>query len=600
MITGAEYIAAFLARVGSRHVFTLTGGAVAFMIDAVGRNPDLTLICMQNEQAAAMAADAVWRTSRRIGVTMATSGPGATNLITGIACSFFDSIPSLHITGQVNQRESSGMHGAAVRQSGFQETKIVEMVRPITKHAVLVRTTAELRDELARGYALATTGRMGPVLIDVPMDIQQELMEPDFSALDALSPRAAVSDGQAATVAADLAATLAAARRPVVLWGGGVGMAGVEAALAAWLRETRVPFVSSWAGLSAFDHDHPGFVGQIGVYGNRGANFVLQNADAVIVLGSRLDNRQRSGNPANFANGARIHVIDVDGEEIRKYGGGPYHGSQMDLALLPQVLDGLTAPAMAPDWLAYVAEMKAEYHGRETSTTAQRLNSLSPYEVVRKLNALIEEDAIIAADTGAAVCWLHQAFAVKRHTLFTAGGNSPMGYALGAAIGAKLEAPERQVISYNGDGGLQVNIQELQTISHLGLDIAVVVMNNGCYGIIKQFQDSYLDSRYTASRDGYSTPDFGRIAAAYGLAYARIERMEDLTPELLRQGAIVIDVALSEQTLIEPKLEMGRPINDQYPYLDEAAYERGNRYVTYKRPEAFAARVAADPVSPRD
>lgn len=584
MITGADYIAAFLARIGSRHVFTLTGGACAFMIDAIGRNPALTLTCFQHEQAAAMAADAVWRVDRRIGVTMATSGPGATNLITGIACSFFDSIPSLHITGQVNQRESSSVHGANVRQSGFQETKIVEMVGPITKYAVLVKTTDELRDALAKAYRIATSGRMGPVLIDVPMDIQQAMMEPDF--LD-LSAEAAVSPADQDEVVSALSATLQAAKRPVVLWGGGVAMAGAEAALSDWLHHSGVPFVSSWAGITAFNHGHPGFVGQIGVYGNRGANFVLQNADAIIVLGSRLDNRQRSGNTDNFACGAVVHVIDVDDEELKKYGGGRYRTNQMNLKSLPGVLENLAPVALDPDWLSYVAEMRAEYHGSEASSTAQRLNTLSPYEFVRKLSAIVEPNAIVAADTGAALCWLHQAFHVKQHNLFTAGGNSPMGYALCAAIGAKLEAPGRQVISYNGDGGFQVNIQELQTIKHLDLDIAVVIMNNGCYGIIKQFQDSYLGSRYTASRDGYSAPDFGKVASAYGLGYARVERIEDLTPDLFQRGAIVIDVILSEQTLIEPKLEMGRPINDQFPYSDADAYARGNRFVDYPRSDSL-------------
>ena len=591
-MTGADYIAEFLARVGSKHVFTLTGGACAFMIDAVGRHPDLDVICVQNEQAAAMAADAIWRVDRRIGVTMATSGPGATNLITGIACSFFDSIPSLHITGQVNQRESSAIHGANVRQSGFQETKIVEMVRPITKYAVLVKTVEELRDELAKAYITAMSGRMGPVLVDVPMDIQQAEIEPVFPSLtiasDAADPQLI---GDATKAVADL---LFNAERPVVVWGGGVAMAGVETELAEWLSNNHVPFVASWAGLSAFPHDHPGFIGQIGVYGNRGANFVLQNADAVLVLGSRLDNRQRSGNADNFAVGAKVHVLDVDGEEIKKYGGGRYSGTSIDLKALPSVLQALPLVKVGDVWRDYVSEMRGHYRGRETSSTAKRLNSLSPYEVVRRLSEIVAEDAIVAADTGAAVCWLHQSFHIKKQKLFTAGGNSPMGYALCAAIGAKLATPDKQVISYNGDGGLQVNIQELQTIKHLGLDIAIVVMNNNSYGIIKQFQDSYMDGRYTASQDGYSTPDFGAVARAYGLDFQRVEQMSDLTPDLFGRGPILIEIVLSDQTLIEPKLEMGRPINDQYPYLPHDEYESGNRFVAYPRPAHLHALVGID------
>jgi acetolactate synthase-1/2/3 large subunit len=582
-MTGAQYIAEFLARVSSDRVFLLTGGACAFMIDAVAEHPKLNYTCFQHEQGAAMAADALWRVNRKVGVTMATSGPGATNLITGIATSYFDSIPSLHITGQVNQRESSAFHGANVRQAGFQETRIVEMVQPITKYAVMVKSAAELREELAKAYSIATSGRMGPVLIDVPMDIQQAEVGEDVL----LPSRDLPTAEEPAKVLADLKQTLAEAKRPVVLWGAGVGLAGIERDVADWLRQSGLPFVSSWAGLSYFDHDHPGFVGQIGVYGNRGANFVLQNADAVLVLGSRLDNRQRSGNTKQFASGAIIHVVDVDKEELAKYRNDGYRVSHLGFTDLPDVLRRLDAQSPSRDWGDYVAEMKQRYYHKEISTSAARLNSLSPYDVVRQINEIIADDAIVIGDTGAAVCWLYQAFKVKRHTLFNPGGNSPMGYALPAAIGAKIDRPDRQVISYNGDGGFHLNIQELQTVRHNNLDIAIVVMNNGSYGIIKQFQDSYMQSRYSASRDGLSFPDFGALAAAYGLRYARVEHLEQLEPGLFRGGPIVIDVILSEQTLIEPKLEMGRPINDQFPYLSESEYVSGNRFVDYPRPASM-------------
>lgn len=588
-MTGSEYIAEFLARVGADRVCLLTGGACAFLIDAVARHPKLQYTCFQHEQSAAMAADAIWRVGRKVGVTMATSGPGATNLITGIACSYFDSIPSLHITGQVNQREGSAYIGANVRQSGFQETKIVEMVRPITKYAVMVKSAEDLIRELPKAYAIATSGRMGPVLIDVPMDIQQIEINSDVITAYPLpsSPTQSVTEASSA-----LTATLAKAKRPVVLFGAGVGLAGVEGALTNWLSKSKVPFVASWGGLTFFDHDHPGFLGQIGVYGNRGANFVLQNADTVIVFGSRLDNRQRSGNSKNFATDATVHVFDVDEEELRKYKNDGYRTSHIEFSSLPQILSQVAGPAPAPEWDAYTAEMKQRYFGKEVSTSALKLNSLSPYDVIRRMNEIIEDDAIVAVDTGACVCWVHQAFKIKKHTMFTAGGNSPMGYALPAAIGAKLTSPGRQVISFNGDGGFQVNLQELQTLKHHNLDVAVVVMNNGSYGIIKQFQDSYLNSRYSASRDGYSAPDFGKIAEAYGLRYARIERLDQITPDLFSNGPILIDVSLSEHTLIEPKLEMGRPINDQFPYLAEKEYAEGNRFVAYPRPEAVKKLVS--------
>jgi acetolactate synthase-1/2/3 large subunit len=579
-MTGAQYIAEFLARMGSDRVFLLTGGACAFMIDAVAQHPKIDYTCFQHEQGAAMAADALWRVNRKVGVTMATSGPGATNLITGIATSYFDSIPSLHITGQVNQRESSAFHGANVRQSGFQETKIVEMVQPITKYAVVVKSADELRKQLAKAYSIATSGRMGPVLIDVPMDIQQAEVGDDLL----LPSREYLTVEDPAKVLSDLRQSLTEAKRPVVLWGAGVGLAGIQRDVADWLEHTSLPFVSSWAGLSYFDHDHPNFVGQIGVYGNRGANFVLQNADLVLVLGSRLDNRQRSGNSRQFATGATVHVVDIDKDELAKYLHDGYRVSHFDFSRLPEVLKELDIQPPVREWSDYVAEMKERYYHKEVSASAARLNSLSPYEVIRRINETIAEDAIVIGDTGAAVCWLYQAFKVKRHTLFNPGGNSPMGYALPAAIGAKIDRPDRQVISYNGDGGFHLNIQELQTVRHHNLDIAIIVMNNGSYGIIKQFQDSYMNGRYSASRDGLSFPDFEALARAYGLRYARVEHVEQIEPGLFTGGPIVIDVMLSEHTLIEPKLEMGRPINDQFPYLNESEYASGNRFVSYPRP----------------
>ena len=583
-MTGAEYIARFLAETGCDQVSVLTGGACAFMVDAVARQPGMSYACYLHEQAAAMAADVRWRIDGKPGVAMATSGPGATNLITGIACSYFDSIPSLHLTGQVNQREIGAYGTAKPRQSGFQETRIVEMVRPITKYAVMARSTDELRQGLATAYGTAMTGRRGPVLIDVPMDVQQS----DAGTTLDLPVRSAPDSETPLAVAEALSATLANARRPIVLWGAGIGLAGAVDAVCDWLARTGLPFVASWAGLSAFDHDHANYVGPIGVYGNRGANFALQNADAVIVLGSRLDNRQRSGNPRNFAIGAAVHVIDVDPEELRKYHSDGYRTSLLDFAWLAEVLAATVVPAPNEAWSSYVREMKDRYFGRERSTSAIRLNTLSPYDVVRRMNEVIERDAIVVGDTGAAVCWLYQAFKVKRHRLVSAGGNSPMGYALPAAIGAKLAAPARQVIAYNGDGGFQLNIQELQTLKHLDLDLAIVVMNNCGYGIIRQFQDSYLGGRYHASRDGYSAPDFGRVAQAYGFGYSKVERLEQITPALFNgKGPSLLEVVLSPDTLIEPKLEMGRPINDQFPYLPDDEYAAANRFVAYPRPGAL-------------
>ena len=580
-MNGAEYIAEFLSRVGSDKVFLLTGGACAFLVDAVARHPRMRYICCQGEQSAAMAADAIWRVSGKVGVAMATSGPGAMNLITGIASSFFDSIPSIHITGQVNMRESAIFLGAAVRQAGFQETKIVEMVRPITKYAVMVRSGEELRRELPKAYEIATSGRMGPVLIDVPMNVQQEEMGTDIHPL----PTRGVAPPVPREIRDRLATFLAGGTRPVVLFGGGVGLANVHDEVARWLADVGVPFVSSWAGMTYFDHSQSaGYCGQIGVYGNRGANFILQNADRVLVLGSRLDNRQRSGNTRNFVPGAEVLVFDVDEEELKKYKVDGYQTASIDFRNLPEVLSTVKRIPMSNEWLSYVAEMRSRFLGAEVSEYARRRNSLSPYDVFRRVNECIASDAVVIGDTGASVCWLHQAFRRTKHTLFTSGGNSPMGYALPAAVGAQIARPDRQVVSISGDGGFQLNLQELQTVSQLKLPIVMIIMNNGGYGIIRQFQDSYLGSRYSASSDGYSAPDFRKIADAYEIDYKKIESIDDLTEDIFNATRpVIIDVVIDQNTLIEPKLEMGRPINDQFPYLDDEDFSSCNRFVSFAR-----------------
>ncbi len=584
-MTGAEYIAQFLHKMNMDKVFLLTGGACAFMIDAVAKHPGLSYYCVMHEQSAAMAADAIWRTTRnKVGVTMATSGPGATNLITGIACSYFDSIPTLHITGQVNMRESADFIGVNVRQIGFQETNIVDMVRPITKHSVLVRTGEELKRELARCYEIAISGRMGPVLIDVPMDVQQEDVGETVDFVPEVSKNIKIDDDSLGALAVNISEHLAGAERPIILFGAGIGLAGVEVEVCEWLTKSGLPFVASWNATGYFDHDHLGFLGNIGVYGNRGANYALQNCDRLLVLGSRLDNRQRSGTPVNFAPGAKVFVLDVDGEELKKYSTQDYLTSELDFVCLPRLLEHVPFSGIRPVWRDYLIEMKARYFRQDISTFSVANNTMSPYHAVQRISDLVDHDAIVVVDTGAALCWVYQAFHHKQQTLFSDGGNSAMGYSLTASIGASVADTDRQLICFSGDGGFQTNIQELQTIIHYDLDITIIILNNCGYGIIKQFQDSYMDSRYEATGIGYSQPSMQAIVEAYGLKYHRVDKLQDIRADLFQQrGATVIDIILDENTLIEPKLEMGRPINDQFPYADEGEFEKGNRFVHFTR-----------------
>ena len=573
---GAEYIAEFLHKHSVKKVFTVTGGACAFIIDAIGRHPKIDYVCFNHEQAAAMAADAVWRVNKVPGVTVATSGPGATNLITGIACSYFDSIPSIHITGQVNKGDSAGAFGANVRQAGFQETNIVDMVKPITKYAVQVNNGEELITELTNAYNIAIKGRMGPVLIDVPMNVQKEEVGDYINYVDPIHDE---SDIAMPSLKKELTKLFSESSRPLVLFGAGIGLAGVESKIIDWLKTNRIPFVSSWGGASYFNHDFPNYCGNIGVYGNRGANFIIQNCDYLLVLGSRLDSRQRSGNTKLFAPLAKVHVIDIDNEELKKFSNDDYITVNLDMKYFPNVIKGLKINTINKEWSDYIADMKEKYFGKNTSTFAKENAVLSPYQVVQRINEMIDNDAIVIPECGANLCWVYQIFHRRNHTLFTAGGNSPMGYTLPATIGAALTDPRRQVIGFLGDGGFQMNIQELQTMIHYNLNIKIVLLNNFGYGIIKQFQDSYFESRYEASGRGYSQPDIKNIAGAYGIRYESINEISQLNPSFFSfDGPIIIDVLLDPNTLIEPKLEMGHAINDQFPYLKELELKSGNRF----------------------
>jgi acetolactate synthase-1/2/3 large subunit len=580
---GSEYVAKFLKAVGADNVFLVQGGAISFMVDAIGREPDIKFTCFQNEQAAAMAADALWRTNGQLGVTMATSGPGATNLITGIACGYYDSIPSLHITGQVNHNEQQLYRGAAVRQAGFQQMDIVSIIKPVCKYAVAVTTHEEMRMALKTAVEQAFEGRMGPVLVDIPMNLQNEDMQDDTLLMPGM--QLSKQNYDITRIANRVNEFLMGASRPLIVFGAGVGLAGKETVLEQWLQKNPIPFVSTWASLNYFNHSTPNYVGHFGVYGNRGGNFAVQNADRILVLGSRLDNRQRSGNPNNFAPHAQILCLDIDQAELDKLDPDRYEVELFDLRNLNDLLVQL--PPINPEsvWVDYIAGLKQRYFNKDTSAYSREHSTMSPYLVVEKLQQLADDNAIITTDAGANHCWVYQTFyKTKDQLLMTSSGHYAMGYALPASIGAALVEPDRQQICCNGDGGIQMNLQELQTVKEYNLDIKVVVFNNRRLGMICQFQDTYMGGRHSAtSDDGPGKPDFAKIAQAFDFDYAKVETLDDVNATLLAPGRRIIEVIIDEGCTIEPKLEMGRPINDQMPYVTDEEFEFGNQFVKYKR-----------------
>jgi acetolactate synthase I/II/III large subunit len=561
--TGADLIADFIAEKCCGTAFLVTGGACAFIVDALGRNPNTEYVCFQHEQGAAMAADAVWRTTGKIGVTVATSGPGATNLITGIACSWFDSIPSIHITGQVNQNESREALGANVRQAGFQETDIAAMVAPITKYAKKIESVEELITTLPNLIHIATSGRMGPVLLDIPMNIQKAEITLDQRQL-ALST---IKANSGALPDIDLRQVIREPDRNVVVIGAGAALSGVAPKIQDWCERNHIPYVSSWGAMTYLDRSKDLYYGSLGVYGARSANWVVQAADNLIVFGSRLDNRQRTGNPRGFAPFAKITVFDIDLEELKKYKDlENYNGIQFDLTDVDSILVDISCNS---SWPETAKKIKSEIS--EGFDRAVKEEEFNPYTAVRIAQSKFENDAIVVSDCGANLCWVYQSYLPDSSFLFTAGGNSPMGYSLPAAIGAQLMNPDKKVYCFIGDGGLQMNIQELQTIVAYNLPITIFIQNNFGYGIIKQFQDAYFGGRHFATGEGYTVPDFESISKAYKIPYLKVSSEKGLKSIDIPHGFSLIDLHLPADSLITPKTEMNRFIHDQYPYIGDGS-----------------------------
>lgn len=573
----SDYLVEFLAKKGVRHVFQIIGGASVHMVNSLAERNDIDYICVQHEQAGAMAAEAYSRMTKNLGVAMATSGPGMTNLITGIACAYFDSTPVMYITGQVNTFESK--QGRKVRQVGFQETDITDIVAPLTKYAVRVTNPKDIRFELEKAFYLAKSGRPGPVLIDIPMDVQRAEIDPNE--LDGFQPKEEKSDVDSLVEVKEkvtkAVALLTKAKRPVVIAGGGIRYADQTEAFMHLIEALGFPVVATWSGIDVVSHDHPLYAGQIGVYGNRGANFTVQNSDCILALGTRLDTRITGGKPETFGRAAKKIVVDIDRAELYKN-----RGLTPDIGICANVQDvlpvflGIAKRARMPDvadWKKRTQEWKKKYPSVLPEWRARKTN-VDPYVFVETLSNLLDLRATVITDCGANLTWTIQAFHVRPgQRLFSAMGNSPMGYSLAASIGSSIALGKKQIICLIGDGGFQINIQELETMAHYRLPIKVFILNNHSYGIIKQFQDTYFDSRYEATtpKTGYGVPDFVKIAKAYGLATETIrnhrEMQKKIRAVLEKKSPVICDVILPDDAKIIPKLAFGKPIEELSPEL---------------------------------
>ena len=578
----ADYILDFLVKKKVRHVFLMTGGAISFVVDAFSRNKKISYTCVAHEQAAAMMADSYSRVGHNFSATMVTSGPGATNLLTGIACSWFDSIPTIHICGQVNSHELSNAHKSTkkVRQVGFQETDIVSMARPITKFSYQLKNEKDIRFALEKTYYIAQSGRPGPVLIDIPMGLQRKKINP--SKLKSFKPnKQVILKKSTINEIQKIKNFLTKSKRPSIVVGGGVRYSKTTKALLAFVKNLNIPIVTTWSGVDSIDHDYKNYIGCIGVYGSRAANFVIQNSDFVLCLGSRLDTRVTGGIPKNFARGAFIAAVDIDKNELNKKRGLNIDIKiNIDLSiffkLFKKYIKNLHVDKM--DWTQQALEWKIKYPTVLQSFRNQK-KYVNPYAFMEQLSEILKDDEIVIGDTGAHLTWAVQALKIRRQQrFFSAFGNSPMGYAFPASLGASIALKKKRIICIVGDGSIQVNIQELHTMVANKLPVKIFAMNNNGYGIIKQFQKLYLSKRYEASGKGFSNPDFKKICKGFKVSYSEIRKNGDI--EAIIKKALVskkpefINVFVKPDQQIIPKLSFGDPIEDLSPKIPRKDFYR--------------------------
>jgi acetolactate synthase-1/2/3 large subunit len=560
----SDYIALALERKGVRFVFELSGGMIVHMLDSLYLRKQIRIISMHHEQAAAFAVDSCGRMTGVPGVAMATSGPGATNLLTGIGSCYFDSSPAVFITGQVNTFEQK--KDRSIRQLGFQETDIVSMARPITKEAWRVERAEDLAGLLDRAFAVAIEGRPGPVLIDIPMNIQR-------AEIDA-SPVTADAATAPTPTPADLARVLAAlgnAERPLVLAGGGVRAGGASAEFRRAIETLGVPVVNSLMAIDLLPFRHPLRVGMIGSYGNRWANLALSECDLLLVLGSRLDIRQTGSQTDEFKRSRTIIHVDCEPSEINNRITdciAVVSEVRPFLASLAEAAQHSVAASKFTPWLETIHALRDQW---PDTAELESTPGINPNVFMHRLSAHSGAASAYVVDVGQHQMWAAQSLEpVDGQRVLTSGGMGSMGFALPAAIGAALSSGG-PVVVVAGDGGFQCNIQELQTVVHLKLPLKMVVINNGCHGMVRQFQESYFESRYQSTYWGYSAPDFARVASGYGIAGRTLARTEDIEeglrwlwaepgePKLLQ---VMVDLMANAY----PKIAFGRAISEMEPF----------------------------------
>jgi acetolactate synthase-1/2/3 large subunit len=605
----SDYVVRFVAALGVKHVFVVTGGGAMHLNDSLARCRELEFICNHHEQASAIAAENYSKATNNLGVALVTTGPGGTNAITGVVGAWLDSTPMLVISGQVKRADRMYRPDGTplgVRQRGSQEVDIVSLVKPVTKYALTIEDPESIRYHLEKAAHLARTGRPGPVWIDIPIDVQAAPVEPDSMRRFDPAESSQRSSDDLVTQVRDLMDRLNRAERPFIFAGNGVRVSGAAAAFDKLVRLLNVPVGLTWMAMDLLDDDDPLFVGRPGTIASRAANFALQNADFVLVIGTRLDPPLMGWDPHQFARGAYKTVVDIDPAELRKLEGAIDNPICVDARtfldhMLQQGASALSKGQDRSPWIQRCQDWKARYPLVLPEHRAPGL--VSVYHLAEIIGQEAgPNDRVVSGSSGSAIETFLLAYrARKGHRVFHTAGLGAMGYGIPASIGVCLGSGKRKTICVDGDGGLQLNIQELATIAHLQLPIKLFVLNNQGYASIRATQKNYFGGANIGcdSNTGVSIPDYRKVARAYGLKTAVIEGQSGDQSDLraaVRQvlrsrGPVICDVHVIPDEIRAPRVTsiqradgsfVSKPLEDLWPFLDR---------------DEFAQNMIVEPVS---
>ena len=568
------FIARFLKEQGIKSVFELSGGMIMDMIDSLYLEGGIEIVNVHHEQSAAFAADAIGRLSGRPGVALATSGPGAINLLTGIGSCFFDSSPAVFITGQVKRNEQR--LNPRQRQAGFQETDIVTMAGPIVKWAYRVTDPSEVPGVMVKAFEVAMEGRPGPVLIDIPMDVFRARIEGPNSTV-AIGTQTTVAPCTQPIVPTSLVNDLRASKKPLILIGGGVRASGAFGAFQRLVNLAGIPVVYSLLAVDVLDFDHPNHVGMIGTYGNRWANIAISEADFLLVLGSRLDIRQTGADVLSFKGPRPIYHVDVDELEINSRVKGCIPIVSELLPFLTSLIETLQThtPLTFPDWQAQIKAL----HEQWPDIKELDVPGINPNILMHELSRN-HHPAAYCVDVGNHQMWAAQSLEIHQGQRFlTSGGMGAMGFALPAAIGAAIYLEKNNpIVVIAGDGGFQLSLHELQTVVRNHLPIKMVVINNGCHGMTRQFQDSYFEGRYQGTVWGYDAPDFEAVGKGYQIPAATVRNADAVCSAIAAMwedplAPYLLQVMVGTHVNVFPKIAFGKPMSEMEPFASPIEME---------------------------